>query len=319
MDEVASAAKPASEPAVDDTDGEDQELPLAPLVPKLGSPAASAPPPTTAESAEPSEVVAATDDVVETETPIEAELAEPAPVEEVSKSDLDRLLMRLYGYGPELLIQLARQRETWYYVAGGVGVVLGVVLLWLAVKSVFFGPPNLHYQFTRNALVEPVQILVDGQVVRTLQPGQQDSMVLPKGRPIEVSWRLIRPRQGREQMGQEFSAVLSTGTRRGKDTHSVITGVTPDRAMFAPRITNRTNRELVALINPGTPAETRCNCVIPSSSRDLHVGYYPLLENSTIQFFDARRAYSGRYQEIGDISGRVDTLSGSVGLTVATR
>jgi hypothetical protein len=86
--------------------------------------------------------------------------------------------------------------------------------------------------------------------------------------------------------------------------------------MFAPLITNGTRRELVALINPGTPRELRCNCVIPPHSRDVRIGYYPLLENTTIRFFDARRPYSGRYQEISDIAGRVDSLSGAVSLAV---
>ncbi|NIM51270.1 MAG: protein kinase [Gemmatimonadales bacterium] len=293
-------------------------------------PAAAAPPPPSeppatpeeppAESAELSEVADSTRDVVEAETPIDAEPAEPAPEEEVTQPRrVPPWLMQLYGMGPELLVRLSRQRETWYYVGGGSGLVLGVVLVWLAVKSLFFGPPSLHYQFVRNALVEPVQILVDGQTVHFLQPGEQDSLLLPQNRPIEVAWRLIRPRQGRQEMGEEFEVVLSTGRRRGEDARSVITGVTADRAMFAPRITNRTNRDLVALVNAGLPMELRCNCVIPSGSRDLHIGYYPLFESSAIRFFDARRPYSGEYQEIGDISGRVDTLSGSVNLTVERR
>lgn len=288
MDKMAPAAKPAPEPAVDETDGED----VVDASPHEPPPAPEEEP---AEGAEQSDVL------------------EPALVEGVSKQELARrLLIKSYDYGPELLVRLARRRVTWYYVAGGVG----VVLFWLAVNSLFFGPPNLHWQFVTNRLVEPVDILVDGRIVQTLQPGQQDSMLLPKGRPIEVSWQLIRPWQGGQQVGEEFLAVLSSGTRRGEDTRSVITGVTPDRAMFAPRITNHTSRELVALINPGTPVELRCNCVIPPHSRDVHIGYYPLLENSTIRFFDARRAYSGRYQEIGDIAARVDTLSGSVSLAI---
>lgn len=265
----------------------------------------------------PAEVAASTGDVVEAEAPIEAEPAEPVPEAPVTKpSRIPPWLTELYDWGPELLVRLARKRETWYYVAGGAGAVLLVVLLWIAVKSIFFAPPSVHYQFIRNALVESVQILVDGRVVHTLQPGQQDSMILPKGRSIELSWRLIRPRQGRVQMGEEFEAVLSTAAGRGEERRSAIAGVGPDRAMFAPRITNQTNRELVALVNRGTPAELRCNCVIPPNSRDVHIGYYPLFENSTIRFFDARRAYRGQFQEIGDFAARVDTLSGSVGITI---
>ena len=296
MDQMAPAAKPAPEPPVDETDGADV---VGAAAPTAAAPPPHEPPPAPEErpaaSAEPSKV------------------AGRVPRAVVSSAEsVRRLLVRSYDYGPELLVRIARQRKTWYYVGGGVG----VVLFWLAVKALFFGPPNLHWQFITNSLVEPVQILVDGRVVQTLHPGQRDSLVLPRGRPIDVSWQLIRPRQGQQEMGEEFWDVLTSGRRRGKDVRSVITGVTSDRVMFAPRITNRTNRELVAQINPGTPWELRCNCVIPPSSRDVPIGYYPLLENSTIRFFDARRAYSGQYQEIGDISGRVDAVSGSVGVTV---
>ncbi len=89
------------------------------------------------------------------------------------------------------------------------------------------------------------------------------------------------------------------------------------RAMVAPLVTNRSNRALVAVINPGTPVEARCNCVIPAGSRDVHIGYYPLLDNSTVRFFDARRPYQGAYETVTDLRGRVDGLSGSVRVTVS--
>lgn len=287
MDQMAPAAKSAPEQPVDESESED--------------------------AAEPSAVVAAEDGAVEAGTPVEAGLA-PIPMPAASKWEpVRRALTKSYDYGPELLVRIARQRKTWYYVGGGVG----VILFWLAVKALFFGPPNLHWQFIRNTLIEPVEIQVDGQVVQTLEPRQQDSMVLPRDRPIEVSWRLMRPLQaGSQPMGEEFWEVLTSGRRRGGNARSVISGVTPDRAMFAPLITNGTRRELVALINPGTPGELRCNCVIPPNSRDVRIGYYPLLENSTIHFYDARQPYAGRHQEIGDIFARVDSLSGAVRLTV---
>ena len=300
-DQAESLAKPAPEPAVEETDRE----------------AAAEEPP--AESAEPAEVAALTEDVAEVEAPPEAEPEEPVPAAPGAKPlRIPPWLMQVYDWGPELLVRLARQRESWYYLAGGVGVVLGVVLVSLAVKAIFFRTPTVHYQFISNELVEPVDILMDGQVVHTLEAGQRDSLVLPRGRPVEVSWRLVRPRQGRQEMGEEFEVVLSSGARRGEDTRSVITGVGSDRAMFAPRITNRTNRELVALVNRGTPAELRCNCVIPPNSQNVHIGYYPLLESSTIRFFSARRPYRGQFQEIGNLFVQVDTLSGSVGITIGS-
>jgi serine/threonine protein kinase len=304
MSQMAAPAESAPEQHVEqrDTEAAGEESPPAAAVPEPGE-----------KSAEPAEVVAAEDGAVEPRAPAEESLA-PIPLPPVSKWEpVLRALTKSYDYGPELFVRMARKRVTWYYIGGGVG----VILFWLAVKALFFGPPNLHWQFIRNTLIEPVEIQVDGQVVQTLEPRQQDSMVLPRDRPIEVSWRLMRPLQaGSQPMGEEFWEVLSSGRRRGEDVRSVISGVTPDRAMFAPLITNGTRGELVALINPGTPRELRCNCVIPPNSRDVRIGYYPLLENTTIRFFDARRPYAGRYEEIGDIFGRVDSLSGAVRLTV---
>ena len=162
--------------------------------------------------------------------------------------------------------------------------------------------------------------MVNGEVTRTLGPGERDSLLVRAGEnPPTVEWRLIRPRQrdGRE-VGQEFSSIVSASARQqGGDRYSVIIGVAADRAMFAPLVTNRSNRALVAVINPGTPVEARCNCVIPARSRDVHIGYYPLLDNSTVRFFDARRPYQGAYQAVTDLRGRVDGLSGSVRVTVS--
>jgi hypothetical protein len=186
----------------------------------------------------------------------------------------------------------------------------------LAVNAIFFRAPTVHYQFVTNHLVEPVHVLIDGQMVHTVEAGQQDSLILPRDRPVEVAWRLARPRQGRQQMGEEFEVVLSSGARSGNETRSSVTAVASDRAMFAPLVTNRTNRELVALVNPRTSAELRCNCTIPPNSQGVRIGYYPLLENSAVRFFAARRPYTGQFLEAGDFSARVDTLSGSVTITI---
>ncbi|UCF40504.1 MAG: protein kinase [Gemmatimonadota bacterium] len=264
------------------------------------------------------EVGAPEDETTEPEMPAVA--GEPpglAPLKPATKtSRIPPWLLRMYDWGPELVVRLARQRQTWNYVARGALALVVVMLVWVGIKSMFFRAPTAQYHVLRNALVEPVQILVDGQMVYTLEAGQQDSIILPRGRSVQLAWRLVRPRQGREQMGEVFEVVLPSGEERGEDARSVITAVDSSRAMFAPRITNRTNLRLVALINYGTTVELRCNCEIPPNSENVQIGYYPLLEGSTIRFFDARRAYSGRFQEITGLVTRVDTLSGAIGITV---
>ena len=62
--------------------------------------------------------------------------------------------------------------------------------------------------------------------------------------------------------------------------------------------------------------ETQCNCVIPARGRGLRIGYYPLLENSTVRFFDARQGYRGVYQDRGVVSSRVDSLTGTVDIVL---
>ena len=204
---------------------------------------------------------------------------------------------------------------------GGIAVVFGRGGLRLGGPDVGVRAAAGQYRhFIVNSLVEPVQLVVNGEVTRTLGPGERDSLLVGADEnPPVVEWRLIRPRQrdGRE-VGRQFSSFVSGRARQqGGDRYSVIIGVAADRAMFAPLVTNRSNRALVAVINPGTPAEARCNCVIPAGSRDVHIGYYPLLDNSTVRFFDARRPYQGAYQAVTDLRGRVDGLSGSVRVTVS--
>ncbi len=87
--------------------------------------------------------------------------------------------------------------------------------------------------------------------------------------------------------------------------------------MFAPLISNPTNLAVTVLINAGTRWETRCNCIVPAGARGFQIGYYPLLENSTVRFFDARSPYRGRYVERRGFGGQVDRLSGSVALNVS--
>jgi serine/threonine protein kinase len=174
-----------------------------------------------------------------------------------------------------------------------------------------------RYHYITNSLVEPVELLVKGDVDRTLGPGQRDSMPLTADNASMVSWRLVRPsrRDGRA-MGRQFSAVLAGGVESNGNRHSSIVGISAGRSMFAPLITNPTNLPVAVLINAGTRWETRCNCVVPAGTRDMHIGYYPLLENSTVRFFSARTPYRGRYVERRNFGTSVDRLSGSVALNV---
>ncbi len=180
---------------------------------------------------------------------------------------------------------------------------------------------DTFHQYVTNSLVESVELLVNGEVVRTLGPGERDSLPLTGDTPLVLSWRLIQPRsQDGREMGRAFTSVMSASVQTEEgDQHFAITGVASNRAMFTPVVTNGTNRPIVALINAGTPGETRCNCVIQAGSRGTNLGYYPLRQNSTIRFYDARQAYRGTYREVRNFADRVDGLSGSVSVSVPNR
>jgi serine/threonine protein kinase len=162
-DQADSMAKPAPEPAGEEAAGE-------------------------AEGAAPPQELEATAPIAQSvvdEALAEAAPEEPAPMAPATKtSRIPPWLLELYDMGPELLVRLAKKRETWFHVARGVGVVIGLVVVFLIVKAIFFRPATVHYQLISNELVEPVEILLDGQMVHTLEAGQQDSLVLPRDRAV---------------------------------------------------------------------------------------------------------------------------------------
>ncbi|MCH9014882.1 MAG: protein kinase [Gemmatimonadetes bacterium] len=175
------------------------------------------------------------------------------------------------------------------------------------------GPPT---RYVTNSLVEPVQLLVNGEVNRILAPGTQAALPI-EGRPIsELSWRLMRPRQAGREMGQNMSFSLTNPVVSDSSQYFTIVGQEAGREIFAPLISNPTSRAMVVLINAGTPDETRCNCTVPAGARSMPVGYYSLLPNTTVRFYDARQPYGGIYGEVTSLVGRVNSLTGAVELTV---
>ena len=74
--------------------------------------------------------------------------------------------------------------------------------------------------------------------------------------------------------------------------------------------------EMMVLVNPGTVDETRCNCVIPPRAIGMHLGYYPLRNDTKIRFYTRRANYEGRFREVANIASRVETMSGSVRMRI---
>ena len=174
--------------------------------------------------------------------------------------------------------------------------------------------------FVINSLIEPVELLVNGQIVDTLQPDQRNTLPPADGRDQHVSWRLIRPvRSDGQPLGGEFNSGFAAGVE-GEGDHTLrIVGRARNRAMFTPVIRNPTNRSLSVMINADIPEATRCECVIPPRSENVRIGYYQLWGNPTLRFYPSNSNYRGRYIEVIETVGDVDALSGELIVEVPRR
>ena len=174
--------------------------------------------------------------------------------------------------------------------------------------------------FVINSLIEPVELLVNGQIVDTLQPNQRDTLPHADGRDPRVSWRLIRPvRSNGQPLGGEFNSGFAAGVEAEGNRTLRIVGRARNRAMFAPVIRNPTNRSLSVMINADIPEATRCECVIPPRSQNVRIGYYKLLGNPTLRFYPSNSNYRGRYIEVIEMVGGVDALSGELRVEIPRR
>ncbi len=174
--------------------------------------------------------------------------------------------------------------------------------------------------FVINSLIEPVELLVNGQIVDTLQPNQRDTLPHADGRDPRVSWRLIRPvRSNGQPLGGQFNSRFAAGVEAEGNRTLRIVGRARNRAMFAPVIRNPTNRSLSVMINADIPEATRCECVIPPRSQNVRIGYYKLLGNPTLRFYPLNSNYRGRYIEVIEMVGGVDALSGELRVEIPRR
>jgi hypothetical protein len=170
------------------------------------------------------------------------------------------------------------------------------------------------FQFVSNSLVFPVEILRGEEVLSTIQPGQRDS--LPLKSAADISWRLVRPSDNNREMGAVVSVPIQPGVEMDGSWYATVSARSGEQPLFAPRISNRTSRDVIVVINPGTRSEVACNCRIDIGELGKHIGYYPLLQNSVVRFYDARRGTRGPFRDVTDFRGRIETFPGTVTISV---
>jgi len=171
--------------------------------------------------------------------------------------------------------------------------------------------------FAHNALVEPVEILLDGAPIDTVRPDATARLAVSRGGGdgagggrAELRWRLIRP--GNPPIGEALEGPLPAFQRlRGRRVAPIVPEV-GGQSYFAPLVTNTTATDITIEVNPGTQAAVRCNCLVPKGAVRTHIGYYRLYRNSTIAAYNNAHPYLGPHVDREGFAPRVALRSGAV-------
>lgn len=159
-----------------------------------------------------------------------------------------------------------------------------------------------------NALVQPVEVRVNGEPAFTLAAGA--TVERPAAGTLALVWRMVPPRtRGGLPVGESVEGSRTVRVARG-GVEEVIRAERAGGPVFAPLITNDTGVPLLVRINAGLVGAAECPCEVPPGARRAPIGYYPLFRNSTVEVRDA----AGRRATFRDLGPNVDAASGAVGL-----
>ena len=189
---------------------------------------------------------------------------------------------------------------------------VSLVLVLLLVAAAAAGVMLLlrpHLVFA-NTLAGPVRLVVGEDPPRTVAPGEEVRLTVPRGRTVVAQWELVRPLSADSRpMGEEVrgSSVLRapSGTLRVAAAPR-----TADAAWFAPLITNASAHGLRVTVNAGLVGAVDCGCAVRPGARRVFIGYYRLFRNSTV---GARAAGAGG-ATFRDLGPQVTAPDGAVGL-----
>ncbi|MFI5210027.1 MAG: serine/threonine-protein kinase, partial [Gemmatimonadales bacterium] len=189
---------------------------------------------------------------------------------------------------------------------------LAVVLLGAAVTFRMTTAPVLTVE---NQLIEPIRLTWTGGNAE-IAPGASARLPLARGKPAVAQWYLVRPtgEQG-QQMGSDMQGTIAVEHPRGK-MHRVVDMWSAGSAYFAPLISNVTGQPLSIRVNVGLAGTLDCGCRVPAGTPRVHIGYYPLFQNSNVEV----SAPDGRHATFQDLGPRIaDKAAGSVGLRFTTQ
>jgi tRNA A-37 threonylcarbamoyl transferase component Bud32 len=187
-----------------------------------------------------------------------------------------------------------------------IALAMGLPLVLVAIGAFWFTQPRLTFE---NRLAGTVAVQVAGEERRIL-PGGSFTLKLERGRPLALSWRLVRPEDGARALGVPLGDTLTVTRPRGRVRVSA-TASPRNGNFFAPLITNETGRPIAITVNAGLTGSLPCGCTVPPGAVRMEIGYYPLFANSTVRAEDPA---TGRTATFRDLGPQVDAARGVVGL-----
>jgi hypothetical protein len=186
-----------------------------------------------------------------------------------------------------------------------VSLAVAVILVLFLGFRFALGKPTLVVE---NHLLEPVRVVLAGQTLE-VEAGGKLVHRIPRDPQVVAQWFLVRPVSGGQPMGSDVQGTLVIDSPRGRVVR-VIDGNSAGTPFFAPLITNASAQPLSIRVNAGLAGATECGCSVPPGSTRVHIGYYPLFLNSSVQ---ASRG-DGKSATFKDLGPQVDRAVGMVGL-----
>ncbi len=173
-----------------------------------------------------------------------------------------------------------------------------------------------------NRLFSPVQLTQGGRPLGTVSRLDSLDVSISSASGEAIGWEMepVRNASG-AVLGETVSGAFSPPAPPGAVARFEITNVSGGEKYFAILLGNSTSAELMAGINMGLAPpenqwEKKCYCPLPPKAPLTYIGYYRLLEGTSIRVYRFGSDYSGPYDVWLRFSDQVDDRSGIVLLNV---
>ena len=164
-----------------------------------------------------------------------------------------------------------------------------------------------------NALLNAVNVTVNGMPVGSVPASSTRQTVVPRTASVTTGWSLVRTTTTEGvPVGDVISATFGAVTNPGDRINYTIDAVIDQMYIFRPTIANQTGVSLLMGVNEGLQSQNRCGCTVPPFSPATALGYYRLFSNTNVRAYRDGTNYTGGYIYWDSFAPAVDALSGYI-------